>query len=411
LILLRFLAKSTKAIRGIDDFGENLMNTPVTPSINQTILVVDDVPENLIVLGELLQPHYRVRVANSGTRALQVAASKPKPDLILLDVMMPDLDGYGVLSRLRDHSSTQDIPVIFVTAMDATEDEVRGLDLGAADYITKPVRPAIVLTRVRAQLELKQAREYLRNQNTLLEAEVARRMEDNQFIQEISIRALARLAEIRDPETGNHLRRTQGYIRLLAHHLKTHPRFSAVLNDASIEVLVRSAPLHDIGKVGIPDHILLKPGKLTAEEWEIMKTHARLGFQAIEQAEQDAERPVEFLAVAKEIAHYHHEKWDGSGYPEGLAGDAIPISARLMALADVFDALISQRIYKTPLSMEKAVRIISEGRGSHFDPDIVDVFLALQDEFERIAQRYADNENDVIARQAAALNQRLAGLP
>jgi putative two-component system response regulator len=379
---------------------KNDMSTPATPFPSQTILIVDDIPENLTVLGELLQPHYRVRVANSGIRALQVATSAPKPDLILLDVMMPDLDGYAILSQLRNHPSTQDIPVIFVTAMDATEDEVRGLDLGAADYITKPVRPTIVLTRVRAQLELKQARDWLRDQNSLLEAEVARRMEENQFIQEISIRALARLAEIRDPETGNHLRRTQSYIRTLAHHLKTHPRFSMVLNDSSIEVLVRSAPLHDIGKVGIPDHILLKPGKLTPEEWEIMKTHARLGFEAIEQSERDTERPVEFLAVAKEIAHYHHEKWDGSGYPEGLAGDAIPVSARLMALADVFDALISHRIYKMPLSMEKAVSIISEGRGSHFDPDIVDAFLALRAEFAIIAQRHADREDELAAKLA-----------
>ena len=383
------------------------MAIPPASSLTQTILVVDDVPENLTVLGELLQPYYRVRIANSGARALQVAASAPKPDLILLDVMMPGIDGYAVLSQLRDRPETQDIPVIFVTAMDATEDEVRGLDLGAADYITKPVRPAIVLTRVRAQLELKQARDWLKDQNAFLEAEVARRMEENQLIQEVSIRALARLAETRDPETGNHLRRTQGYIRVLAYHLQNHPRFSTMLTDATIEVLFKSAPLHDIGKVGIPDHILLKPGKLTPEEWEIMKTHSRLGSEAIAQAERDAERPVAFLAVAKEIALYHHEKWDGSGYPEGLKGDAIPVSARLMALADVFDALICRRVYKEPLPMTRAVDIISEGRGSHFDPDIVDAFLALRPEFETIAQRHADREDDLLAKQAlyAAVNQ------
>ncbi len=385
--------------------------TPAQSS-SQTILIVDDVPENLTVLGELLQPHYRVRVANSGARALQVAASAPKPDLILLDVMMPGMDGYAVLSRLRDNPDTANIPVIFVTAMDTTEDEVRGLDLGAADYITKPVRPAIVLTRVRAQLELKQARDWLKDQNAFLEAEVARRMAENQLIQEISIRALARLAEIRDPETGNHLRRTQGYIRVLANHLKTHPRFADPLQDPiAIEVLVKSAPLHDIGKVGIPDHILLKPGKLTPEEWDIMKTHARLGFEAIEQAEQDAEQPVAFLAVAKEIAHYHHEKWDGSGYPEGLVGEAIPLSARLMALADVFDALISRRVYKPPMSMEQAVSIISEGRGRHFDPDIVDAFFALCGEFATIAQRYADRDADLLAKQATFTSHQSPGSP
>lgn len=375
------------------------MATNATLSTNQTILVVDDVPENLTVLGALLQPHYRVRVANSGARALQIVTTPPKPDLILLDVMMPGLDGYAVLKLLRNHPETQDIPVIFVTAMDATEDEVRGLGLGAADYITKPVRPAIVLTRVRAQLELKQARDWLRDQNAFLEAEVARRMEENQLIQEVSIRALARLAETRDPETGNHLRRTQSYVRVLAHRLQKHPRFCKALTDAVVATLFKSAPLHDIGKVGIPDHILLKPGKLTAEEWEIMKTHSRLGSEAIEQAEQDAERPVAFLAVAKEIALYHHEKWDGTGYPSGLKGEAIPLSARLMALADVFDALISRRVYKEPLPMEKAVQIICEGQNSHFDPDIVEAFLAVRPEFQQIAQRYADSEDDLRAKQ------------
>ena len=262
------------------------------------------------------------------------------------------------------------------------------------------MRPAIVLARVRGQLELKQARDWLRQQNDFLEAEVARRLAENQLVQDISIRALAHLAEIRDPETGNHLRRTQGYVRILALHLRDHPRFDVLRGHSAIEILVKSAPLHDIGKVGIPDSILLKPGKLTGEEWTIMKTHARLGCEAIEQAERDAEGPVAFLTVANQIALYHHEKWDGSGYPEGLAGEAIPVAARLMALADVFDALISRRAYKEPLPLDKAIRIIEEGRGSHFDPDIVDAFLVLRDEFAAIAQRYADHEDDLRAKQA-----------
>ncbi len=219
-------------------------------------------------------------------------------------------------------------------------------------------------------------------------------MVENQLIQDVSIHALARLAETRDPETGNHLRRTQGYIRTLSRHLQEHPRFSRFLTDHTIELLVKSAPLHDIGKVGIPDHILLKPGKLTAAEWEIMKTHAKLGSDAIEQAERDAERPVEFLILAKEIAHFHHEKWNGNGYPEGLAGDDIPISARLMALADVFDALISRRVYKAPITFETARDMIVAGRAQHFDPDVVDAFLARFDDFVQIAQRYADNDVD-----------------
>ena len=355
-----------------------------------TILIVDDTPENLSVLGELLQRGYRVRAANSGRRALQIARSQPTPDLILLDVMMPEMDGYDVLSQLHADPATRHIPVIFVTAMDGTEDEEHGLDCGAVDYITKPIRPAIVQARVRTQLELKRARDLLSDQNSYLEAEVARRMAENQLIQQVSIHALARLAETRDPETGNHLRRTQEYVRTLAISLKDHPRFAAFLDDRTIEALAKSAPLHDIGKVGIPDHILLKPGKLTAEEWAIMKTHAELGSNAIAQAEADAEKAVDFLRLAKEIAHYHHEKWDGSGYPAGLAGDRIPISARLMALADVFDALICKRVYKPAFTFENAHAIIVEGSGKHFDPDIVATFVREFETFKRIAATYAE---------------------
>ena len=350
------------------------------------ILIVDDVPENLSVLGELLQPTYRVRAANSGARALQIANSPPPPDLILLDVMMPGMDGYQVLRELRDNATTRDIPVIFVTAMDGTDDEEKGLDLGAVDYITKPIRPAIVLARVRAQLELKRARDILSDHNAYLEQEVARRMAENQLIQEVSIHALAHLAETRDPETGNHLRRTQEYVRTLARGLKHHPRFSHYLDERTIGQLAQSAPLHDIGKVGIPDHILLKPGKLTPEDWAIMKTHAEIGAEAIA----DSARPVEFLKIAQEIARGHHEKWDGSGYPRGLAGDGIPISARLMALADVFDAHICARVYKPPMPYEEAYSIIVSGSGTHFDPDVVDAFIREFDTFKRIADNYAE---------------------
>ena len=355
-----------------------------------TVLIVDDTPENLSVLGELLQSSYRVRAANSGRRALQIAHGTPAPDLILLDVMMPEMDGFDVLAELRNNPATQNIPVIFVTAMDGTADEERGLDCGAVDYITKPIRPAIVLARVRSQLELKQARDLLRNQNCYLESEVARRMSENQLIQDISILALARLAETRDPETGNHLRRTQEYVRTLANSLREHPRFSEFLDDQTIIALAKSAPLHDIGKVGIPDHILLKPGPLTPEEWVIMRTHAKLGSDAIAQAELDATGHVEFLALAKEIAHYHHEKWNGSGYPDGLAGDAIPIAARLMALADVFDALICKRVYKSAMTFEEALEIITRDSGTHFDPDIVQAFTDNFDRFKAIAETYGE---------------------
>ena len=366
------------------------MTESMTETSTQTVLIVDDSPENLNVLSELLHPLYRVRAANSGEKALRIAGRMPQPDLVLLDVMMPGLDGYAVFSRLRADPATAHIPVIFVTAMDSMEAELHGLDAGAVDYITKPIIPPILLARVRAQLELKQARDRLSHQNEWLEAEVRRRMSENDLIQLVSIRALAHLAETRDPETGNHILRTQGYVQLLGTRLGRHPRFAGVVTEHYVELLARSAPLHDIGKVGIPDAILQKPGALDAAEWEIMKTHARLGAEAIEQAERDADRPVEFLDLAKEIALWHHEKWDGSGYPDGLAGDAIPVSARVMAIADVFDALICARVYKPALPYAKAKEIIAAGRGRHFDPDMTDIFLAGFEDFCAIAEQHRD---------------------
>lgn len=355
------------------------------------VLVVDDTPENLEVVGSLLiGANFRVKAANSGRAALRYATEEPRPDLILLDVMMPEMDGYEVLAKLGQNPATRDIPVIFLTALGDPQDEAYGLRLGAADYIAKPIRPEVVLARVKAQLEVKRARDWLQNQNACLEAEVARRMAENDLTQAASIRALAHLAEIRDPETGSHLRRTQRYVALLAERLKPHPHFSAILTERYRTLLARSAPLHDIGKVGIPDQILQKPGQLTPEERKIMQTHAALGAMALELAEQDCEHPLEFLALAKEIARWHHERWDGGGYPDGLSGESIPLSARLMALADVFDALTSPRIYKQAFALETARGIVAEGRGGHFDPDIVDAFLAAFDEFAAIADRYRD---------------------
>ena len=355
-----------------------------------TILIVDDEPANLSLLTHLLRTTYHVRAASSGESALHAAASDPRPDLVLLDVMMPGMDGYEVLSRLRETPPSADIPVIFLTAMSDQGDEEHGLALGAADYITKPIKPVVVLARVRTQLENKQVREWLKDQNAILEAEIARRMAENNLTQLVSIRALAHLAETRDPETGNHINRTQNYVHILALKLRSHTRFAAFLDKRNIDLLRKSAPLHDIGKVGIPDSILLKPGPLTPAEWEIMKTHARLGSEAIEQAETDAEQPVAFLILAKEIAHWHHEKWDGSGYPDGLAGDAIPIAARLMAVADVFDALITTRVYKPAMSFEQARDLIAAEGGKHFDPDVVAAFLAGFADFTAVAMRYRE---------------------
>jgi putative two-component system response regulator len=356
---------------------------------DEAILIVDDSPANLCVLGDLLQAAgYRVKVANAGHSALHLAAQHPQPALILLDVMMPDMDGHEVLRQLRSNETTRDIPVIFLTAMDADEEVERAFSAGIADYIIKPIKPVVVLSRVRNQLLVRHARHWLVDQNQALEAEIARRMRENELIQAVSIRALAHLAETRDNETGNHIQRTQGYVRLLATRLAQHPRFTARIDHNYIELLVRSAPLHDIGKVGIPDAILQKPGKLSPEEWEIMKTHTLLGSEAITLAERDIDARVEFLGPAKEIARWHHERWDGGGYPDGLAGEAIPLSARIMALADVFDALISKRVYKEAIPFAQVREIIGEQRGRQFDPDITDAFITGCAEFEAIALHY-----------------------
>jgi putative two-component system response regulator len=358
-----------------------------------TILIADDTPFILEVLSEILLPHYKVRTASGGVRALEIARSQPRPDLILLDVSMPDLDGYEVLRQIRDDSTTRDIPVIFVTALDAEAEEVIGLDAGAVDYITKPVRPAVVLARVRVQLELAHAREALRDRNAWLDAEVRRRIRENLIVQDVAMRALACLAEARDGETGRHLVRTQHYVRILAEELSTQFPYAGHLSFDKIELYVKASPLHDIGKVGIPDSVLQKPGKLTPDEWLVMKTHPSIGADAIRRAiaEQPENGGLGFFEVAAEIANFHHERWDGSGYPVGLAGEKIPLSARLMALADVFDALTSKRVYKEKLALERAAGIILEGRGSHFDPDMVDAFVARKADFLRIAQQLADD--------------------
>ena len=368
------------------------MNSPLEPNGKCTVLVVDDTPDNLSLMSGLLRTDYKVKLAPSGERALQIVAGESKPDLILLDIMMPDMDGYEVLRRLQFNPETENIPVIFLTAMSASDDETVGLELGAVDYITKPINPAITLARVRNHLQLKRARDLLTHHNHYLEQEVARRTRQVAELQDVTIRAMASLAETRDNETGNHIRRTQHYVEALARQLQNHPRFAEELTNDAIEMIFKSAPLHDIGKVGIPDRILLKPGALTPEEFEVMKTHTTLGLEAILAAERETTQDNPFFRYAKEITYSHQEKWDGSGYPQGLVGNTIPLSARLMAVADVYDALISVRVYKPAFSHEQAVQIIEEGRGSHFDPDMVDAFMALSEEFRRIALQFADGE-------------------
>jgi len=366
----------------------------------KTVLLVDDSPDNLVLMNDLLKDLYKVKVANSGEKALRIATTGQPPDVVLLDVMMPEMDGYEVCRRLKANPVTRNIPIIFLTAKSEVEDEKLGLDLGAVDYITKPISPPITLARVRNHLMLKAHADFLRDQNEFLEQEVQERTREVVAIQDVTILAMASMAETRDSETGNHIRRTQFYVKALAERLKNHPRFSAVLTDSYINLLFKSAPLHDIGKVGIPDRILLKPGKFEPHEFEIMKTHTTLGRAAIEHAERSLGTPMAFLSIAKEIAYSHQEKWDGSGYPEGLAGEAIPVSARLMAVADVYDALISRRVYKDGMPHEKAVQIIIEGKGKHFDPDMIDAFIGLQEEFRAIAARFHDTDHDMAEKKA-----------
>jgi putative two-component system response regulator len=360
-----------------------------------TVLVVDDTPDNLSLMSGLLKDDYKVKVANGGEKALKIAQSDSPPDLILLDIMMPGMDGYQVCQHLKSNPATRDIPVIFLTAKSEVEDEKKGLEMGAVDYITKPVSPPIVMARVKTQISLKASADFLRDKADYLELEVAKRTREVMAIQDVTILAMASLAETRDSDTGNHIRRTQYYVKALAEKLKPHPRFSATLTDHFINMLFKSAPLHDIGKVGIPDRILLKPGRFSADEFDIMKTHTTLGRDAIQHAEDSLGTNVEFLSMAKEIAYGHQEKWDGAGYPLGIAGDAIPLSARLMAVADVYDALISRRVYKEGMPHEKAVSIIVEGKGTHFDPDMTDAFVEIQEEFRAIALRFGDSDDDM----------------
>jgi putative two-component system response regulator len=376
---------------------------PVKP----TILIVDNSPVNLSWLGNLLSKLYTVKAVNHGAKALKVV-SEEQPDLILLEIKMPDISGYEVCRMLKADKHTQHIPVIFLTSKTEAVSEEMGMSMGAVDYITRPINPEILLSRVRAHFLEASYLRTMRVNNEYLEYEVTKRARDLATLQQVTILALASLAEVRDLETGSHLRRTQNYIRALARHLRPHPRFANALHDEMIEMLFQCAPLHDIGKVGIPDRILLKPGRYEPHEFEIMKTHPALGFEALNQAQVAAGASIEFLEVAKDIVYSHHEKWDGSGYPQGLAGDAIPIPARLMAIVDVYDALICKRVYKPGMSHERATEIILQGRGKHFDPDVVDAFLALGAEFQDIALRFVDSDAELQAK-ADFLDTALGG--
>ncbi len=324
-----------------------------------TLLLVDDEPTNLQILRQILQDDYRLLFAREGEKALQLAIDE-QPKLILLDVMMPGLTGYETCQRLKANSLTEHIPVIFVTALSEASDEAQGFEVGAVDYITKPVSPSIVKARVRTHLSLV-------------------RSEDLQRTRLQIIQCLGRAAEYRDNETGLHVIRMSHYSRILA--------LAAGFSAEDADELFHAAPMHDVGKIGTPDAVLMKPGKLEGDEWEIMQRHVEMGAEIL------GEHDSPLLQMARRIALYHHEKFDGNGYPHRLAGEQIPIEARIVAIADVFDALTSVRPYKKAWSVEDAVDLLRKESGRHFDPLLVDLFISKLPDVLIIKEQYAEQQH------------------
>ncbi len=352
------------------------MNLQVSPVL-KTILIVDDTSENLDILKGILSPLYRVQVATNGRLAIKVALSPSPPDLILLDVMMPEMDGYEACRLLKQDARTQDIPILFVTAKADMEDEIKGFELGAADYLIKPISPPIVLARVKTHLAMHDQQKHLADEVKVRTAQLQiRNLELEETRQEV-IRQLGRAAEFRDNETGMHVMRMSRYVRLLA--------LKAGLSEPEADLLMLAAPMHDIGKIGIPDHILLKPGKLTPEEFVVIQTHCQMGYNII------GEQSSDIMNMGALIALTHHEKWNGRGYPRQLAGEEIPLAGRLCAIGDVFDALTSVRPYKKGWSVEDALGLIEKESGEHFDPALAKLFLESKPNIIEIMQQYQDN--------------------
>ncbi len=338
-------------------------------TVKPKILVVDDVPGNIQIVMQALKDEYSVVAATSGEKAIAIASAEPHPSMILLDVMMPGMDGYEVCRRLKENEKTSGIPVIFITTLDEDVNEEKGLDLGAVDYIAKPINPALVKKRVRNQLELKLYRDRLED----LVRERTAQIHDTRL--EI-IRMLGRAAEYKDNETGTHIVRMSRYCQEIA--------LACGVSEKEAELLLNAAPMHDVGKIGIPDRILQKPGALDDEEWKIMKGHAYMGHLII------GSHDSEILKAASVIAYQHHEKWNGNGYPRGLKGENIEFFSRIVALADVFDAVTSERVYKEPWSMDDALDLVKRERGEHFDPAVVDAFFKALPKIMEIKEEYSD---------------------
>lgn len=356
------------------------------------VLVVDDTPENLELMSELLLGRYRVKVASSGVKALRIAAGSQQPDLILLDIMMPEMDGYEVCRLLKLNPATADIPVVFLTAKSEVADEQQGFDLGAVDYITKPISPPLVLARVHAHLQLKAGSDFLRDKSEYLELEVRRRTRDMQRLQEVTIEAMANLAAMRDNPCGKHLARVEPYMTTLATALwHQQPALADELNKERIVQLGKSALLHGIGKLVLPDRILLSPVPLQGADLKLLHGHAVAGRDALLAAEDKLGNSTDFLRAARDIVYSQHEHWDGSGYPQGLLGEQIPLAARLMALVGCYEELTSHHLYRPSVGHAEALKQISAASGTRFDPSVVLAFIEAADEFAEIAQRLPDD--------------------
>ena len=374
------------------------MKTPTEDILNSNILIVDDNPTNVNLLEMMLgRAGYTNITSTTDPREVEGLYKENEFDLILLDIRMPHMDGFEVMEQLMDGIENDYLPILVITAQQELETKHRALEIGAKDFVTKPFERIELLNRIVNMLEVRALYNERKIQAKILEEKVEERTRQLSTLQDATMVAMGSLAETRDNETGNHIRRTQRYVKLLAEKLSEQSRYADILTPEYISQLYKSAPLHDIGKVGVPDAILLKPGKLTPEEFEEMKKHTVYGADAIEEAASsiEDEETRGFLTVGWEIAHYHQEKWDGSGYPAGLSGEDIPLSARLMAIADVYDALISRRVYIPPFPHKKSVAIISEGKGQHFDPVMTDVFLEISEQFLEIANAFQDSEEDV----------------
>lgn len=351
------------------------------------ILVVDDMPENAMVLRSFLAPlGYEVESVTRGEDAL-ASVDRDPPDVILLDIVMPGMNGFEVCRRLKQNPETQHIPVVIITGMADKETNVKAVNCGADDFLIKPFDRILLEARIKTSSTTKLLQDRLLEYKNELEQKVIQRTEQVVLTQQVTVFALAKLAESRDNETGDHLERMRSYARELAEEVIGIDKYRNDYGKSYVNEIYQSTPLHDIGKVGIPDRILLKPGKLTEEEFEIMRRHTLIGGETLKAADVEAGRD-SFLAMGRDIAFYHHEKWDGSGYPFQLAGESIPLCARIAALADVYDALSSRRPYKEPFTHEKSRAIILDGRGSHFDPDIVDAFLAREQRFLSIRAEF-----------------------